>query len=171
MEWPEVQRRIDGGEDNRTEFRRGLGDLGAIGRFLRRPMRIGRGGRSPQMMLPDVNLLVYAVDEQTVLKKLGHGRDRDVITAMEVVPRNGYRIWLRYSDGVCGEVDLSDFAGRGIFAAWSDREFFEKVHVSRYGSIAWSDEVELCEDALYLRLAGKSVEEVMPVVGLLRTNA
>ena len=34
MEWPEVQGRIDGGEDNRTEFKRGLGDLGALGRTL-----------------------------------------------------------------------------------------------------------------------------------------
>lgn len=96
----------------------------------------------------------------------GHGKDWNMIRAMEAAPRAGYRIWLRYSDGVSGEVDLSDLAGRGVFAAWSDREFFERVHVSRYGSIAWNDEVELCEDALYLRLTGKSVEEVMPAVGV-----
>ena len=39
------------------------------------------------------------------------------------------------------------------------------------GSIAWSDEVELCEDALYLRLTGKSVEEVMPAARLARVRA
>ncbi len=89
-----------------------------------------------------------------------------MITAVEVAPRAGYRIWLRYSDGVSGEVDLSDLAGRGVFGAWLDRSFFEKVHVSPYGSIAWSEEVELCEDALYLRLTGKSVEEVMPAARL-----
>ena len=97
-----------------------------------------------------------------------------MITAVEVAPRAGYRIWLRYSDGVSGEVDLFDLfdlAGRGIFRAWLDRSFFEKVHVSPYGSIAWSDEVELCEDALYLRLTGKSVEEVMPAARLARVRA
>ena len=94
-----------------------------------------------------------------------------MITAVEVAPRAGYRIWLRYSDGVSGEVDLSDLAGRGIFRGWLDRSFFEKVHVSPYGSIAWSDEVELCEDALYLRLTGKSVEEVMPAARLARVRA
>ena len=60
-----------------------------------------------------------------------------MITAVEVAPRAGYRIWLRYSDGVSGEVDLFDLfdlAGRGIFRAWLDRSFFEKVHVSPYGS-------------------------------------
>ena len=34
MEWPGVQRRIDAGEDARTEFKRGVGDLRAIARTL-----------------------------------------------------------------------------------------------------------------------------------------
>ncbi len=34
MQWAEVLRRIDGGEDQATEFKRGLGDLGGIGRTL-----------------------------------------------------------------------------------------------------------------------------------------
>ena len=94
-----------------------------------------------------------------------------MIRVMEVQPRNGYRIWLRYSDGATGEVDLSDGAGRGVFEAWRDRGFFERVHVSSYGSIAWTDDVELCEDALYLELTGKSVEDLMPAVRRLRTRA
>ena len=55
--------------------------------------------------------------------------------------------------------------------SWLDRSFFEKVHVSPYGSVAWSEDVELCEDALYLRLTGKSVEEVMPAARLPRIHA
>ena len=85
-----------------------------------------------------------------------------MITAVEVAPRAGYRVWLRYSDGVSGEVDLSDLAGRGVFEAWRDRAFFERVHVSPYGAIAWSEEVELCEDALYMELTGKSAEDLFP---------
>ena len=34
MEWPDVQRRIAGGEDARTEFKRGVGDLSGVGRTL-----------------------------------------------------------------------------------------------------------------------------------------
>ena len=49
-----------------------------------------------------------------------------MITAVEVAPRAGYRIWLRYSDGVSGEVDLFDLAGRGVFRAWLDRSFFRE---------------------------------------------
>lgn len=85
-----------------------------------------------------------------------------MIAAVEVAPRAGYRIWLRYSDGVSGEVDLSDLAGRGVFEAWRDRAFFERVHVSPYGSIAWSEDVELCEDALYMELTGNSAEDLFP---------
>ena len=34
MEWLDVLRRVERGEDERTEFKRGLGDLGAVGRTL-----------------------------------------------------------------------------------------------------------------------------------------
>ena len=83
-----------------------------------------------------------------------------MIEAVDVAPRGGFRIWLRYSDGASGEVDLSDMAGRGVFRVWLDRVFFEKVHVSDHGSLAWSDDSELCADALYMELTGKSAEEL-----------
>ena len=34
VEWQDVQRRIDAGEDRHTEFKRGLGDLSAVGRAM-----------------------------------------------------------------------------------------------------------------------------------------
>lgn len=34
MEWPDVRRRIEAGEDQYTEFKRGLGDLSAVGRVM-----------------------------------------------------------------------------------------------------------------------------------------
>ena len=81
-------------------------------------------------------------------------------TAIE--PREGYSIWLRYSDGAAGEVDLSHLAGRGVFKAWSDRAYFETVHVAPDGGIAWGDEIELCPDALHMQLTGETDSEVMP---------
>ena len=86
-----------------------------------------------------------------------------MITPTKVEPRCGYRIWLEYSDGSCGLVDLSGFAGRGVFVAWEDRTLFESVHISPHESISWSDELELCADALYLQLTGKSAEEIWDV--------
>ena len=95
---------------------------------------------------------------------VGYGEDRDMIAAVEVEPRSGYRIWLRYSDGVSGEVDLSDMVGRGVFKIWLDRTFFERVQVSPHGSVAWSDDIELCPDALYMEVTGKSAEELFPAL-------
>lgn len=40
-----------------------------------------------------------------------------------------YRIWLRYDDGVEGELDLSYLAGDGVFAAWEDQSFFSAVRL------------------------------------------
>ncbi|MDE0269008.1 MAG: hypothetical protein OXI96_08240 [Acidimicrobiaceae bacterium] len=48
----------------------------------------------------------------------------ELIRPVEVQAREPYRIWLCYSDGVEGEVDLSHLAGRGVFGAWVDRSFF-----------------------------------------------
>jgi hypothetical protein len=83
---------------------------------------------------------------------------------IEVAPQEGYRVWLRFADGIAGEVDLSDLAGRGVFRAWESRAFFEAVRVAADGGIAWGEEIELCPDALYMRLTGKSVEEIFPGV-------
>ena len=78
-----------------------------------------------------------------------------MVRALEVEARDSRRIWLRYSDGSKGEVDLSDVAGRGVFRAWDAPGVFEAVHVAPHGAVAWNDEIELCADALYLDLTGK----------------
>lgn len=79
-------------------------------------------------------------------------------TAVEA--REGYRIWVRFSDGASGEVDLSDMAGRGVFAAWSDRAFFESVRLTDYRAVAWGDDIDICADALYMEVTGKTLEEM-----------
>ena len=86
---------------------------------------------------------------------------RHAMKPIAVEAREGHRIWLRYADGVEGEVDLSHLAGQGVFAAWLDPAFFRQVHIAEYDGIAWNDEIDLCPTALYLELTGKSPEEVL----------
>ena len=61
-----------------------------------------------------------------------------------------YRIWLQYSDGVSGKIDLSNVAGKGVFKAWDEPGCFDQVHVAPHRAIAWGNDVELCPDAAVL---------------------
>jgi hypothetical protein len=73
-----------------------------------------------------------------------------------------YRLYLEFSDGVKGEVDLSDLAGKGVFKVWNDYSFFQKAHIGSERQIQWDDYIELCSDSLYLKLTGKTPEELFP---------
>ena len=77
-------------------------------------------------------------------------------------PLQNYRIYLEFSDGAKGEVDLSNLVGRGVFQIWNDYSFFQRVHIGSERQIKWDDYVELCPDSLYLRLTGKTPEELFP---------
>jgi hypothetical protein len=83
-----------------------------------------------------------------------------VPTAVKVL--ENYRLWVRFSDGVEGIVDLSEFAGKGIFALWNDYREFERAHVGPDGEIAWNDQIDMCPDAIYLKITGKKAEELFP---------
>jgi len=80
----------------------------------------------------------------------------------EVRPLDNYRIWIKFSDGVEGVADLSEFAGKGVFALWNDYREFAKVQIGAGGELAWGDEIDLCPDALYLRVTGKQPEDLFP---------
>ena len=91
-------------------------------------------------------------------------RSNRIPRPVDVRPLDNYRIWLQYDDGAAGQIDLSEFKGRGVFAAWDDPEFFRAVHIAEHGALQWSSDIDLCPDALYLRLIGKSPEEFFPAL-------
>ena len=83
-----------------------------------------------------------------------------MVRPVEVRPLAGYRIWLRYQDGTEGEVDLSHLAGKGVFVSWEKDGVFAKVKLGPHGQLEWPGDVDLCPDALYLKLTGKRPEDV-----------
>lgn len=90
---------------------------------------------------------------------------------VEVKALPHFRIWLRYDDGTKGEVDLSDLAGRGVFKAWENVAFFNSVQLGSHGAIEWGSDIDICPDAMYLRLTGKSVAEIFPSLGSVHSDA
>lgn len=91
-----------------------------------------------------------------------------MVKPVEVKPLAKYRLWLRYSDGVEGTVDLSELVGKGVFVFWNDPKNFEKVHIGEGGQISWSDELDICSDSAYLEITGKKPEDIYP--GLKQEN-
>ena len=82
------------------------------------------------------------------------------LVAIEARPP--FRLWLRYDDGAEGEVDLSHLITGQVFEPWRDDSFFRSVTIGVHGEASWGESIDLCPDALYLRLTGKAAEQVMP---------
>ena len=89
-------------------------------------------------------------------------RDGAMREIAKVKVLDGYRLELEFDDGVSGIVDLSDLVGKGVFALWWDRRAFEEVRVGSSGELAWGDQIDLCPDALYLKVTGKKPEDIFP---------
>jgi len=75
---------------------------------------------------------------------------------------SNYNIWLRYSDGTEGTVNLSHLVGKGVFSLWNNYEEFKKVSIGSSGEILWGKEVDLCTDSLYLQITGKKPQDLLP---------
>jgi Protein of unknown function (DUF2442) len=72
--------------------------------------------------------------------------------------RPGYKLWLRFTDGAEGEVDLSDLVGRGVFARWTDPAEFAQVRVDPDArTVCWPGEIDLDPDVLYSKVTGISL--------------
>jgi hypothetical protein len=52
--------------------------------------------------------------------------------------------------------------GKGVFAYWNDAKKFEKVRVGGSGELSWSDQLDICSDAMYLKITGKQREDFFP---------
>lgn len=85
-----------------------------------------------------------------------------MVKPVQVKALPNYRLWVKYADGVEGEVDLSHLAGKGVFALWNDDNAFQQVYIGPGRQIAWTDEIDICPDSIYMQLTGKTPEEVFP---------
>lgn len=90
---------------------------------------------------------------------------------VELRPQPEFRLFLRFDDSVCGEVDLSDLAGHGVFSSWLEPGVFGQARVTAAGAAEWPGEIDLCPDALYMRLTGKAPDEVLPALRRISAHA
>jgi hypothetical protein len=77
----------------------------------------------------------------------------------EVEPLGGYRLRLRFEDGVSGEIDVSEMIEfRGVFAPLRDEAEFARVKIDREsGTIVWPNGADLDPDVLYAAVSGRPI--------------
>jgi hypothetical protein len=88
--------------------------------------------------------------------------EENIPVLIKVKPLKKYRLHVKYSDGAEGIVDLSQFAGKGVFALWKDYSQFEKVTIGSSGELVWNDDVDMDGIGVYLKLTGKKPEDISP---------
>lgn len=82
------------------------------------------------------------------------------VRPVKVKPLPGYRLWVEYSDGVKGEVNLSDRAGTERYKAWDAPRFFEKARIEYSDTLLWNDGLGMNPYDLYMKITGKSYDEL-----------
>ena len=84
------------------------------------------------------------------------------ITKVSVI--KNYQLELVFDNGVQGVVDLSDLVDKGVFALWHDPQIFAQVQIGSFGGLVWLDKIDLCPDAMYLRVTGKRPGDIFPAL-------
>jgi hypothetical protein len=82
-----------------------------------------------------------------------------MVDVIEVRPLGGYRVFVRFEDGVEGEVDVSDMITfEGVFAALRDPARFAEVRVHpELRTLSWPNGADLDPDVLYSRISDKPI--------------
>lgn len=71
-----------------------------------------------------------------------------------VAPLEGFRLHVRFHDGVEGIVDMSVLIHSpqaGVFKELADPNRFSEVYVE-YGAVTWPGELDLAPDSMYTKL-------------------
>lgn len=78
----------------------------------------------------------------------------------------GYRLWIRFEDGVEGDVYLGNLLEISAFRLWQDIDEFFKVSVDPdVATVTWDGGIRLDPDVLYQDIVSRRSEEVAGVAG------
>ncbi|MEX2221492.1 MAG: DUF2442 domain-containing protein [Candidatus Rokuibacteriota bacterium] len=83
-----------------------------------------------------------------------------LVDIVEARPLEGYRVHLRFEDGVEADLDLGDLIRfEGVFAPLRDPARFAELRLHpELGTICWPGGADLDPDVLYARATGKPID-------------
>jgi hypothetical protein len=74
---------------------------------------------------------------------------------VEVRLLGGYRLFIRFDDGVQGEVDIASFVRfDGVFEPLRDPARFAEAFAD-LGTVCWPNELDLAPEVLYEKVSGR----------------
>jgi hypothetical protein len=71
---------------------------------------------------------------------------------VEVKPEPGYRLFVRFKDGLSGRITLEHDELTGVLAPLREPSFFNRVFIE-CGAVTWPGELDLAPDAMYRAIA------------------
>jgi hypothetical protein len=75
---------------------------------------------------------------------------------VEVKPLEALGLFVRFTDGLTGEVRFKPEHLSGVFEPLKDPAYFKQVYVD-HGAVAWPGQIDLAPDAMYQEIKSKGV--------------
>jgi hypothetical protein len=75
---------------------------------------------------------------------------------VEVKPLEALGLFVRFTDGLSGEVRFKPEHLSGVFEPLKDPAFFKQVYVD-HGAVAWPGQIDLAPDAMYKEIKANGV--------------
>jgi Protein of unknown function (DUF2442) len=75
---------------------------------------------------------------------------------VEVKPLETLGLFVRFTDGLSGEVRFNPEHLSGVFEPLKDPAYFKQVYVD-HGAVAWPGQIDLAPDAMYKEIKANGV--------------